>query len=94
MLPENVKNLIDEYKVGIEFSDFEEDERYEYEDLIIPIRKLIEKKYSYTLDKIIEADKRLIKGYETLPESSYLKMILKDIYELAQRNVAIHQEVA
>ena len=94
MLPENVKNLIDEYKVGIEFSDFEEDERYEYEDLIIPIRKLIEKKYSYALDKIIEADKNLIKGYEALPESSYLKMILKDIYELAQKNVAIHKEVA
>jgi len=94
MLPENVKNLIDEYKVGIEFSDFEEDESYEYEDLIIPIRKLIEKKYSYTLDKIIESDKKLIKGYEALPESSYLKMILKDIYELAQKNVAIHKEVA
>ena len=90
---DKIEAIVNEYNLDIEYTYFGEEESYEYEDVIIPIRKYLQN-YPQALDKIIEADRKLIKGYEALSDSSYLKMILKDIYELAQKNVAIHQEVA
>ena len=80
-------NFVEEYNVDIEYSDFEEDEKYFFEDIVIPIRRILERKYPQALDEIIEADKKLIKGYESLPDGSYLKEILTPIYELALKNV-------
>jgi len=88
---QEIEELIKKYRFEVDYIDesFED----EIEMLLIPLREYLQN-YPQALDKIIEADKKLIKGYEALPESSYLKMILKDIYELAQKNVAIHKEVA
>ena len=93
MLSKKVKDLIEEYKVDIEFSDFSEEESYEYEDLIIPLREIIEEDYPEALGEIVEADEKLIKGYEKLPQNSYLKMILTPIYQMAKKNVEAHLEV-
>ena len=81
------KTLIDEYNLDIEYSYFKEEESYEYEDVIILIRLIIEEDYPQALDKIVKADKKLIKGYEKLPNRSYLKEILTPIYKLAKKNV-------
>ena len=57
----------------------------------MPVRLVIEEKYPNALDYIIEADKRLIKGYESLKDDSYLKEILTPIYHLAKKNVEAHR---
>ena len=88
---QEIEELIKKYQFEVDYIDesFED----EIEILVIPLREYLQN-YPQALDKIIEADRKLIKGYEALSDSSYLKMILKDIYELAQKNVEIHQEVA
>jgi len=41
------------------------------------------------LARIVEADEKLVKGYEKLP-SGYFKDILTPIYELALKNLKNH----
>jgi hypothetical protein len=93
MLDRGLKSLIEEYNLGIEFSEFRKEESYEYEDVIIPFRLYLED-YPEALDEIVGADERLIKGYEKLKEGSYLKEILTPIYKLAKKNVEEHLEIA
>ena len=93
MIDKGLQSIIDEYKIGMEFTDFEEVESYEYEDVFIPFRQYLQH-YPQALDEIVEADKRLIEGYESLKDGSYLKEILTPIYELAKKNVAAHKEAA
>ena len=83
--------FVKEYIVDVKYSDFEEEEQYFFEDVAIPIRLIIEDDYPDALDYIIEADKRLIRGYEGLKDDSYLKEILTPIYHLAKKNVEAHK---
>jgi len=88
MIDNGLKSIIDEYKIGMEFTDFEESESYEYEDVFIPFRQYLQD-YPEALDAILEADKKLIDGYEKLPDG-YFKEILTPIYELALKNLKNH----
>jgi hypothetical protein len=88
-----IKAMVKEYNLDMEFTYFGEEESYEYEDVIIPIRLYLED-YPEALDEIVEADKKLVKGYEKLKDGSYLKKILTPIYKLAKKNVEAHLEVA
>ncbi len=89
---EKIKAMVDEYIVDIKYSDFDEEESYFFEDVPIPIREHLQN-YPEALDEIVEADEKLIKGYEKLPNDSYLKEILTPIYEMAKKNVEAHLEV-
>jgi len=92
MIDGRLQNIIDEYVIGLKYSDFDDIESYEYEDVFIPFRKYLES-YPEALDKIVEADKKLIQGYEALPKG-YFKDILKEVYLLAKQNVEAHQDAA
>ena len=87
-----IDSLIDLYNVELEYADFSEEESYVFEDLTIPIRLHLQN-FPKALDKIIEADKKLIQGYEAMPKG-YFKDILKEGYLLAKQNVEAHQDAA
>ena len=88
-MQEKVKNFIQKYQFEVDYVDesFED----EIEDLVIPLRKYLQN-YPEALDEIVEADEKLIDGYEKLKDGSYLKEILTPIYELAKKNVEAHLE--
>ena len=88
---EDYEWFVKEYNLDMKFTDFEETEIYEYEDVIVPVRLIMEDDYPDALDYIIEADKRLIKGYESLKDDSPLKKLLSQIYHLAKKNVEAHK---
>ena len=92
MIDESLKNIIDEYVIGLKYSDFSDIESYEYEDVFIPFRKYLQN-YPEALDMIVEADKKLIQGYEAMPQG-YFKDILKEVYILAKQNIAAHKSAA
>jgi len=92
MIDEGLQNIIDEYVIGLKYSDFSNIESYEYEDVFIPIRLHLQN-FPEALEKIVEADKKLIQGYEAMP-NGYFKNILKDVYLLAKQNVEAHQDAA
>ncbi|BCD59622.1 MULTISPECIES: hypothetical protein [unclassified Nitratiruptor] len=80
--------LIKTYNVELKYADFEEADSYVFEDLTIPIRLELQK-YPDALDKIVEADKKLVERYEKLPKG-YFKDILTPIYKLALKNLKKH----
>jgi len=90
-MDEKIKAMVDEYNLDIEYTYFGEEESYEYEDVIIPIREYLQN-FPEALDEIVEADEKLIRGYESLKDGSYLKEILTPIYQLAKKNVEAHLE--
>jgi len=85
-------DLIDLYNIELKYADFSDKESYVFEDLTTPIRLHLQN-FPKALDKIIEADKKPIQGYEAMPKG-YFKDILKEIYLLAKQNVEAHQEGA
>ncbi len=89
-MQEKIEKFVEKYLFEVNYLDesFED----EIEDLLVPLRKKIQN-YPQALDEIVEADEKLIKGYEKLPQNSYLKMILTPIYEMAKKNVEAHLEV-
>ena len=90
-MQEKIKNFIQKYQFEVDY--IEEIFEDEIEDLVIPLREYLQK-YPQALDEIVEADKKLIKGYDSLKDGSYLKEILTPIYELAKKNVEAHKEAA
>jgi len=89
-MQEKIEKFVEKYLFEVNYLDesFED----EIEDLLVPLRKKIQN-YPQALDEIVEADEKLIKGYEKLPQNSYLKMILTPIYEMAKKNIEAHLEV-
>ncbi len=85
-------DLIDLYNIELKYADFSDEESYVFEDLTIPVRLYLQN-FPEALDKIVEADKKLVKGYEAM-ENGYFKDILKDVYLLAKQNVEAHQDAA
>ncbi len=92
MKKDTPKDLIDLYNVELEYADFSDEESYVFEDLTIPIRRYLQN-FPEALDKIVEADRRLVQGYEAM-EDGYFKEILKEVYFLAKQNVEAHQDAA
>jgi len=88
-MQEKIKNFIQKYQFEVDY--IEESFEDEIEDLVIPLREHLQK-YPQALDEIVEADEKLIKGYERLKNGSYLKKILTPIYQLAKKNVETHLE--
>jgi len=89
-MQEKIKNFIQKYQFEVDY--IEESFEDEIEDLVIPLREHLQK-YPQALDEIVEADEKLIKGYERLKNGSYLKKFLTPIYQLAKKNVEAHLEV-
>ncbi len=86
------EQLIKTYNVELEYADFSEADSYVFEDLTIPIRLELQK-YPDALDEIVESDKKLVEGYEKLP-NGYFKDILTPIYKLALQNLKKHNIAA
>ncbi|MEO1941777.1 MAG: hypothetical protein ABGW77_02665 [Campylobacterales bacterium] len=80
-------NLIDQYLVEVEYSDFEEEERFLFEDVIVPIRLYLERFPEY-LPKLEKGDKRIVEEFRKLPEESLLKEILTPLYPFLLKNLS------
>ena len=64
---QEIEELIKKYRFEVDYIDesFED----EIEMLLIPLREYLQN-YPQALDKIIEADKKLIKGYELFEDDT------------------------
>lgn len=88
---EKLENLTKEYNIEVEYSDFEEEERFLFEDVVVPIRLYLEK-FSDTLSQIVEGDRKVVEEFQKLPKESLLRRVLEPIYPLALNNLLKYQK--